>query len=190
MTFFNFRTGDVGQWDAQGRLVVIDRVKNIFKLAQGEYIAPEKIEAVLAKHYLVAQVFVYGHSLQAMLVGIVIPDPETILVWAKDNGHGDKTYEELCAHPQVRTTLQKELAVFGKESDLKGFEILKNIYVTPEQFTIDNDLLVSCYTGGARLCVAIGPKVQITYHTLLIFLLDPHFQAQETYCQGKVQRRD
>ncbi|GJJ71125.1 long-chain acyl-CoA synthetase [Entomortierella parvispora] len=138
-------TGDVGQWDAQGRLVVIDRVKNIFKLAQGEYIAPEKIEAVLAKHFLVAQVFVYGHSLQAMLVGVVVPDSETLLVWAKDNGLGGKTYEELCAHPQVRTTLQKELTVFGKESDLKGFEILKNIYVTPEQFTIDNDLLTPTF---------------------------------------------
>lgn len=126
---------------------MIDRVKNIFKLAQGEYIAPEKIEAVLAKHYLVAQVFVYGHSLQAMLVGVVVPDPETLLVWANDNGHGGKTYEDLCTLSQVRTTLQKELTVFGKESDLKGFEILKNIYVTPEQFTIDNDLLVSCCAG-------------------------------------------
>ncbi|KAF9407409.1 Long chain acyl-CoA synthetase 7 peroxisomal [Podila epigama] len=138
-------TGDVGQWDAQGRLVVIDRVKNIFKLAQGEYIAPEKIEAVLAKHYLVAQVFVYGHSLQATLVGVVIPDAETLKVWAAENGLGGKSFEELCRDPKVKTTIQKELSVFGKENDLKGFEILKNVYVDSEAFTIENDLLTPTF---------------------------------------------
>ncbi|KAG0374601.1 hypothetical protein BGX24_010187 [Mortierella sp. AD032] len=138
-------TGDVGQWDERGRLVVIDRVKNIFKLAQGEYIAPEKIESVLAKHYLVAQVFVYGHSLKATLVGVVIPDFETLRLWANSNGLAGKSDEELCAAPMVQKTLLKELATFGRESDLKGFEILKNIAVVPEQFTIENDLLTPTF---------------------------------------------
>ncbi|KAI8599176.1 hypothetical protein EDD21DRAFT_380523 [Dissophora ornata] len=150
-------TGDIGQWDAQGRLILIDRVKNIFKLAQGEYVAPEKIEAILAKHYLVAQVFVTGHSLQATLVGVVVPDAETLKLWANENGLSDMSYEELCAEPRVRTALLKELAAFGRESDLKGFEILKNVYVTPEQFSIENDLLVSaiwrngCLDGDVSL---------------------------------------
>ncbi|KAF9115941.1 Long chain acyl-CoA synthetase 7 peroxisomal [Mortierella sp. AM989] len=138
-------TGDVGQWDECGRLVVIDRVKNIFKLAQGEYIAPEKIEAVLSKHYLVAQVFVYGHSLQATLVGIVVPDAETLKLWANKNGLGDKSFEELCAVPLVKQTILKELSTFGRESDLKGFEILKNIHVVSEQFSIENDLLTPTF---------------------------------------------
>jgi len=129
-------------WDDRGRLVLIDRAKNIFKLAQGEYIAPEKIEAVLAKHHLVAQVFVYGHSLQASLVGVVVPDPETLKLWANENGLTGKSFEELCSQPLVRTTLLKELTAFGKGNDLKGFEILKAIHVTPEQFSIENDLLV------------------------------------------------
>ncbi|KAF9295728.1 Long chain acyl-CoA synthetase 7 peroxisomal [Linnemannia elongata] len=138
-------TGDVGQWDERGRLVVIDRVKNIFKLAQGEYIAPEKIESVLAKHYLVAQVFVYGHSLKATLVGIVVPDFETLRLWANSNGLAGKSDQELCDSPEVQRTLLKELATFGRESDLKGFEILKNITVVSEQFTIENDLLTPTF---------------------------------------------
>ena len=47
-----------------GTLKIIDRKKHIFKLAQGEYIAPEKIENIYLRSEAVAQVFVHGESLQ------------------------------------------------------------------------------------------------------------------------------
>ena len=57
-------SGDVGLWTEQGTLRIIDRKKNIFKLAQGEYIAPEKIEGIYLQASSVAQVFVHGESLE------------------------------------------------------------------------------------------------------------------------------
>ena len=55
-------TGDVGMWLEGGRLKIIDRKKSIFKLAQGEYIAPEKIENVYQQSPFIAQIFVHGEQ--------------------------------------------------------------------------------------------------------------------------------
>lgn len=56
-------TGDVGEILPNGCIKVIDRKKNIFKLSQGEYIIPDKIENVIVESKYVYQVFVYGDSL-------------------------------------------------------------------------------------------------------------------------------
>ncbi|KAG9409115.1 hypothetical protein AC1031_019377 [Aphanomyces cochlioides] len=82
-------SGDIGVWTLDGRLKLVDRKKNIFKLSQGEYIAPEKIENVLVTSPYVAQPFVYGDSLHSVLVTIVVPEEEPLRALAKSlNVHG------------------------------------------------------------------------------------------------------
>ncbi|ORX48261.1 acetyl-CoA synthetase-like protein, partial [Hesseltinella vesiculosa] len=105
-------TGDIGLFDEAGRLIIIDRLKNIFKLSQGEYVAPEKVEQVYCKHHLVAQAFVYGDSLQACLVGVVVPDKDSFVPWAKEIANGDDIYRS----DAVKKELLKQLVAFGKEN--------------------------------------------------------------------------
>ncbi|KAG2181074.1 hypothetical protein INT43_008656 [Umbelopsis isabellina] len=139
-------TGDIGLFDECGRLSIIDRLKNIFKLSQGEYIAPEKIEGVYQKHELVAQAFVYGDSLQSSLVGIIHPDKDELTKWAQSKPEfADKSFEDLCADAEVNKQLLSALTAYGKSNDLKGFEQVKKIFVTPEEFTVENDLLTPTF---------------------------------------------
>lgn len=74
-------SGDIGEWDARGRLRVIDRKKNMFKLSQGEYVTPERIEAILTKSPLIAQCFLHGDSLQSATVAIIVPDIGALNRW-------------------------------------------------------------------------------------------------------------
>ncbi|KAJ1555032.1 Long chain acyl-CoA synthetase 7 peroxisomal, partial [Nowakowskiella sp. JEL0078] len=137
-------TGDIGQFDAQGRLQIIDRLKNIFKLSQGEYIAPEKIENTLIKHELVAQAFVYGDSIQSTIVAIIVPDEDTFVKWANE-AYGVKSFEEHAADAVVVKALLKQLDAFCRTDGLKGFEIVKAIHIDTVQFSMENNLFTPSF---------------------------------------------
>jgi len=142
-------TGDIGMWDEKGRLKIIDRVKNIFKLAQGEYVAPEKIENVLINHELVEQAFVHGESLQNALVGVIVPDESEIRQFALNTLNLDKAdtmpLSELYANKELKTALIKELDKYCRANDLKGFECLRNIVLETEPFSTENNLLTPVF---------------------------------------------
>lgn len=134
-------TGDIGKWLPNGTLKIVDRKKHIFKLAQGEYIAPEKIENVYSRSAALAQVFVHGDSLQAGLVAVVVPDPDFFCGWAKRTLGLDGTYLDLCSRKEVKTAILEDMIRLGKEGGLKSFEQVKAIYVHTEQFSVQNGLL-------------------------------------------------
>ncbi|CAG7835931.1 unnamed protein product [Allacma fusca] len=130
-------TGDIATWLQNGTVKIIDRKKNIFKLSQGEYVAPEKIEIVYAFCPFVAQIFIYGDSLEDFLVGIVVPDAEVL----KAMYPAATDMLSLCKDRNVKAMIFNELTKLGRENGLKSFEQVKNIYLHPELFTIEQDLL-------------------------------------------------
>uniref|UniRef100_A0A8C1V5T9 Long-chain-fatty-acid--CoA ligase n=1 Tax=Cyprinus carpio TaxID=7962 RepID=A0A8C1V5T9_CYPCA len=133
-------TGDIGKWLPNGTLKIIDRKKHIFKLAQGEYIAPEKIENIYIRSDPVAQVFVHGDSLQACLVGIVVPDPDFLPGWAKRRGI-EGSYTEMCKSKELKNAILEDIIRLGKEAGLKSFEQVRDIALHMEMFSVQNGLL-------------------------------------------------
>uniref|UniRef100_A0A3B3XEA4 Long-chain-fatty-acid--CoA ligase n=1 Tax=Poecilia mexicana TaxID=48701 RepID=A0A3B3XEA4_9TELE len=158
-------TGDIGKWLPSGVLKIIDRKKNIFKLAQGEYIAPEKIENVYVRCSPVAQVFVHGDSLQSSLVAIVVPDADVLPGFAKSLGI-QGSIEELCKSTVVLKLIwlldSKELnhIYLSLSSPLQ----VKDVHLHPELFTIENGLLTPTLKAKrAELKELFQPQIDKLY---------------------------
>ena len=125
---------------------IIDRVKNMFKLQQGEYIAPEKIENKLAKCKYIEQIFIYGDSLQSYLVGILVPKYKDVIDFLKNKGINDVTkenYKNYFEDPDLIKDILKTIDDYSRKNDIKGFEIVKKVYLSKEPFSIDNNLLTT-----------------------------------------------
>lgn len=137
-------TGDIGQWLPNGALKIIDRKKNIFKLSQGEYVAAEKIENTYMRSQYVAQAFIEGDSFQPFLMGVMVPDEEVLLPWAKEKGI-DGTLADICARKDVKDMVLEDINKIGKTAGLKGFEMVKDIVLYPELFSVQNGLLTPTF---------------------------------------------
>lgn len=118
-TFVNgwLLSGDVGEIDENGKITIIDRAKNIFKLANGEYIAPEKIENAFVQSEWVLQSWVYGDSLKDSLVTFIVVDPDQLAEYAEANGL-DKDSDEILEDPKLRQTVYNSIIKFGDENKL------------------------------------------------------------------------
>jgi len=138
-------TGDIGLWLPGGRLKIIDRKKNIFKLSQGEYIAPEKIENVYVKSKFVGQCFIYGDSLNSWLVAVVAVEPDVLSAWAASEGIKYQDLNQLCADPRARAAVLVDMDAVGRDSRLRGFEFAKAVTLVPDPFSLENGLLTPTF---------------------------------------------
>ncbi|CAL4992573.1 unnamed protein product [Urochloa decumbens] len=139
-----FHTGDIGEWQPNGAMKIIDRKKNIFKLSQGEYVAVEVVESAYMQSPLVASIWVYGNSFESFLVAVVVPERQALEEWAAANNKaGD--FAELCNDPKARGYIQDELNKAGKKLGLRGFEMLKAIHLEPLPFSIEKDLITPTF---------------------------------------------
>ena len=133
-----FMTGDVGIVLPNGAVKIIDRCKNIFKLSQGEYIAPERVEQVYALASSVGQIMIYGDPLKNCTVAIVSPDEEQVKLWAEANG---KEPSSVFADPDFKAVVVDDMAQIAAAKQLSGLEKPKEIFLTSDPFSPDNGIL-------------------------------------------------
>ncbi|GAQ85275.1 Long-Chain Acyl-CoA Synthetase [Klebsormidium nitens] len=139
-----FHTGDIGEWQPNGALKLIDRKKNIFKLSQGEYVAVENLENVYGQNTLINQIWVYGNSFEPYLIAVVVPNEVNLITWAKANGV-DGDFATIVKDPKATKYVLGELTKTGKAAKLKGFEIVKGVHLEGEEFSVDKDLITPSF---------------------------------------------
>ncbi|KAL0722960.1 hypothetical protein Bca4012_037559 [Brassica carinata] len=141
-----FHTGDIGEWQEDGSMKIIDRKKNIFKLSQGEYVAVENLENTYSRCSLIAQIWIYGNSFESFLVAVVVPERKAIEDWAKLNNQSSPSdFESLCQNLKAQKYFLDELNSTAKQYQLKGFEMLKAVHLEPNLFDIERDLITPTF---------------------------------------------
>ncbi|CAF1273718.1 unnamed protein product [Rotaria magnacalcarata] len=135
-------TGDVGEWTSTGALRIIDRVKHIFKLSQGEYVAPERLEDGYIRSRWIAQIFVDGISTESAVVAIVIPDEE----YVRNNfrtAHSNMSFEDICKDEKLKEIILTDLHRLAREYKYHRYETIINIHLHPEILSQENGLITS-----------------------------------------------
>ncbi|ORY39427.1 acyl-CoA synthetase [Rhizoclosmatium globosum] len=125
------KTGDIGEFNEDGALILIDRKKNLIKLSNGEYIALEKLEANY-KSYAIALIQPVEKEIRA-LAGELANNPNL------DVEHLD--YDELCARKDIRNRVHGSLNEIAKSLKFKTAEIVGSVVLTPEEWTPQNGML-------------------------------------------------
>lgn len=123
-----YKTGDVVAELGPDHLKYLDRVKNVLKLAQGEFVAVSKLEAAYTGSPLVRQIFVYGNSERSFLLAVVVPTPEVLERYAD-------------SPDALKPLIQDSLQQVAKDAELQSYEIPRDFIVETVPFTVESGLL-------------------------------------------------
>jgi long-chain acyl-CoA synthetase len=133
-----FKTGDIGELDADGYLSVTDRKKDLIKTSGGKFIAPQPIENSLKLNPLVGTAAIIGDK-RKFAFAIVSPNFPLLEDWARANGVAFSSRAELIGNSTVQA-LYEGIAE-GVNQNLARFEKLKHVLLVPDEFTADNGAL-------------------------------------------------
>jgi long-chain acyl-CoA synthetase len=133
-----FKTGDIGNLDADGYLSVTDRKKDLIKTSGGKFIAPQPIENSLKLNPLVGTAAIVGDKRKFAAV-ILSPNFPQLEDWARTNHIPFASRAELVAHQKVQALYEQ--IVDGVNQNLARFETLKRVMLVADEFSADNGAL-------------------------------------------------
>ncbi len=130
-----FYTGDVGYITKNGHLYITDRKKDLFKLSNGKYVAPQLIESLLKESEFVSQVVVVGAG-RKQPVALIVPDWESLNQALAEAGEkAPRDHVDLSTFPAAIKIVQQDIAKLT--SQLVDYERIRKVALLPIEFSID-----------------------------------------------------
>lgn len=130
-----YHTGDVGYVDKDGHFYITDRLKDLFKLSNGKYVAPQQVESLLKQSPLISQAVVVGSG-RKQVGALIVPDWDALKDEMKKGDFSpDASREELALDPAFVRRVQDDAVALTRE--LSDYERVKRVYLLPREFSID-----------------------------------------------------
>ncbi|MEG0700315.1 MAG: long-chain fatty acid--CoA ligase [Muribaculaceae bacterium] len=135
-----FRTGDAGCINAEGDLVLTERLKDLFKTSNGKYIAPQAIETRLSEDKYIDQVAVIGDQ-RKYVTAIIIPVYEALKDYAENKRIQYNNIDELVKDSEIYRMLEDRINNLQK--NFAGFEQIKKFTILPHAFSMESGELTN-----------------------------------------------
>lgn len=135
-----FRTGDAGFLDAEGSLVLTERLKDLFKTSNGKYIAPQALESRLGEDKYIEQVAVIGDQ-RKYVTAIIIPAFEALKEYARKKKIAFRNVDELIQNSEIKRMLAERIDRL--QNGFASFEKIKRFTLLPKEFTIESGELTN-----------------------------------------------
>lgn len=136
-----YHTGDKGAINPDGSLLMIDRIKDLFKTSVGKYISPQKIELLMGEDPFIEQIICIGDD-RKYVTALVVPSFHGLKALHSKFGLSDAHSElDFCNSPSVYEFMKGRIERL--QSDLTNYEKIVKFSLIPESFTIENNALTS-----------------------------------------------
>lgn len=133
-----FHTGDIGRLDAQGRLYITDRKKELIVTSGGKKIAPQPIENHLKEDKYISQAVLIGDN-RNYITALVVPNFDSLVRWAGYKKLHFRTHADLVQDPLVMAKLMSRIE--GVNAGLSNYERIKKIAILDHEMTLEGGQL-------------------------------------------------
>lgn len=130
-----FKTGDLGEWDEDGYLKIVDRKKRILVLSTGKNVAPQPIENAICESAFIEYALVVGDK-RKFVVALIKPDYEQLIPWMERHGIQGKFYNEIVRDEKVQHLLISEVEQAIQQ--FAEYEKPKRIIIVEDEWTVES----------------------------------------------------